>query len=63
MTADEFYKAIQNAIDEERESGSLYINLAKNAADERDKECLQKMAKQEVMHRAYLEWIFMKRGM
>lgn len=62
MTVEEFYKTIQNAIDEERDAGSLYINLAKHAMDESDKECLIKMAKQEVMHRAYLEWINMKRG-
>ena len=63
MTTEDFYKAIQNAMEEEKDSGSLYVNLAKNAVDEHDKECLLKMAKQEVMHRAYLEWIYMKRGM
>ena len=63
MTMDEFYRAVEKAIDEEHDSGSLYISLAMNAPDEDDRECLMKMAKQEVMHKANLEWIHMKRNM
>lgn len=63
MTVDEYYREIQRAIEEEHDSGSLYINLAKNALSEEDRECLMKMAKQEIMHRANLEWLNMKREM
>ena len=61
MTVNEFYNAIQKAIDEEHDAGSLYVSLAKDAPNEKDRECLMKMARQEVMHRANLEWIYMRK--
>ena len=61
MTKDDFYRTIQKSIEEEHDAGSLYIELAKNAMDEEDRECLMGMARQEVMHRANLEWIYMKK--
>ena len=61
MTNDEFYRTIQKSIEEEHDAGSLYINLAKNAMNEEDKQCLMEMARQEVMHRANLEWIYMRK--
>ena len=61
MTNDEFYKAVQGAIEEESDAGSLYLKLAKDAPNEHDRECLMKMARQEIMHRANLEWIHMKK--
>ena len=63
MTKEEFYRNIQKSIEEEHDAGASYIELAKVAMDEEDKECLMKMAKQEVMHRANLEWIYMKKDM
>ena len=59
----EFYDAIEDAIKEEHDAGSLYISLAKDAPSDCDKNILMKMAKQEVMHRANLEWIFMRKGL
>ena len=63
MTKDEFYREIQKSIEEEHDAGSLYISLAKDAPTDEDMECLMKMAKQEVMHRANLEWMLMKKDM
>ena len=63
MTMNEFYNAIEDAIKEEHEDGSKYVSLAKDAPNECDKETLMKMAKQEVMHRANLEWILMKKDL
>lgn len=61
LTINEFYNSIKGAIDEERDAGSLYLELAKDAPNEHDKKCLMKMARQEIMHRANLEWIYMKK--
>lgn len=63
MTMDEFYKSLEKAIEEEHDAGSLYISLAANAPDEEDRKCLMKMARQEVMHKANLEWMHLKRNM
>ena len=63
MTMNEFYQAVEDAIKEEHDAGSLYISLAKDSPDECDKKTLMEMAKQEIMHRANLEWIHMKKGM
>lgn len=63
MTQDEFYKAIEKAIEEEHDAGSLYISLAADAQNEEDRECLMKMARQEVMHKAHLEWIRLKKNL
>lgn len=63
MTKDDFYRTIQKSIEEEHDAGSQYIELAKNAMDDCDRDTLMEMARQEVMHRANLEWIYMKKDM
>lgn len=63
MTKDDFYRVIQKSIEEEHDAGSSYIELAKAAMSEEDRDCLMEMARQEVMHRANLEWIYMKKDM
>ena len=63
MTKDEFYRNIQKSIEEEHDAGSTYIELANNAMEECDRDTLMEMARQEVMHRANLEWINMKKDM
>ena len=61
MTNDEFYRSIQKSIEDEHDAGSEYVALAKDAPDECTRKTLMKMARQEVMHRANLEWILMKK--
>lgn len=63
MTMDEFYRTIEKSIKEEHDAGMEYVNLAKDAPNECIKKTLMKMAKQEVMHRANLEWIYMQKDM
>lgn len=63
MTKDDFYKKIHESIEEEHEDAGKYIELAKDAMSEEDKECLMEIAKQEIMHRAKLEWIYLKKDM
>ena len=61
MTKDDFYRKIHESIEEEYEDAAKYIELAKDAMNEEDMECLMEIAKQEVMHRAKLEWIYLKK--
>ena len=63
MTNDEFYDTIRKSIEEEHDAGSLYVDLAKNAIEECDRKMLMKMAKQEIQHKANLEWIYLKKNM
>ena len=61
MTKDDFYRKIRESIEEEYEDAAKYIELAKDAMNEEDMACLMEIAKQEVMHRAKLEWIYLKK--
>jgi rubrerythrin len=63
MTSDDFYNTVHKSIEEEHDAGSLYIELAKNAINECDKKMLMKMARQEIQHKANLEWIYLRKDM
>lgn len=63
MTSEDFYDTVHKSIEEEKDAGSLYMELAKNSIDECDKKTLMKMARQEIQHKANLEWIYLRRNM
>lgn len=59
----DYYQSLKDALTEEQDGATKYIELSKLAPNDDAKETLIKIAKQEIKHRAKIECLLLDQGL